>query len=99
MHYLMLYQFVPDYIERRAQFRAEHLALAWQASERGELLIGGAFDPPTGAALFFKGESPTVAEQFAQSDPYVRHGLVTSYSIQKWTTVVGELADTPVGRI
>lgn len=98
MHYLLLYQFVPDYLERRAQFRAEHLALAWQASARGELLAGGAFDPADGAALFFKGDSPAIAEQFAKADPYVRHGLVTSYTVKKWTTVVGELAEMPVGK-
>ena len=36
-HYLLIYDLAPDYMERRPEFRKEHLALAWQASERGEL--------------------------------------------------------------
>jgi len=36
MHYLLLYDVVPDYAARRAEFRAEHLALARAAHARGE---------------------------------------------------------------
>jgi uncharacterized protein YciI len=96
MHYLMMYEFVPDYLERRGDFRSEHLKLAWEASMRGELLAAGAFDPAEGAALFFQGSSPEVAERFARADPYVRNGLVTSWTVRKWTTVVGAIADTPI---
>ena len=42
MHYLLLYDVVPDYVERRAALRAEHLALAQAAHARGELVLGGA---------------------------------------------------------
>ena len=35
MHYLLFYETAPDYLARRPQFRAAHLALAWQAHERG----------------------------------------------------------------
>lgn len=31
MHYLLFYDVVPDYVERRAALRAEHLALAQAA--------------------------------------------------------------------
>lgn len=97
MHFLMFYEFVPDYLERRAQFRAEHLRLAWESHARGELLLAGAYaDPTDGAALLFECASSAVPEQFAAADPYVRHGLVTAYRIRSWTTVVGEGAATPV---
>ena len=97
MHFLMFYEFVPDYLERRAAFRAEHLAMAWAAQERGELLLGGALaDPPDRAVLLFNADSPAVAERFAAEDPYVRNGLVTGWHVRKWTTVVGETAATPV---
>jgi len=93
----MFYEFVPDYLERRAAFRAEHLALAWAAHERGELVLGGALaDPPDRAVLLFAADSPAVAERFAAADPYVRNGLVTGWYVRKWTTVVGETAATPV---
>ncbi len=97
MHYLLFYEAASDYLPRRAEFRNEHLALAWQAHERGELLLGGALaDPVDGAVLLFQGSSPRVAEEFVKRDPYVRHGLVRSWRVRPWTTVVGDQASTPV---
>jgi uncharacterized protein YciI len=96
MHYLLVYDVVDDYVQRRAAFRDEHLALAWQAHARGELVLGGAFaDPVDGAVLVFSGESPAVAEAFAAADPYVRNGLVTKWRVRTWTTVVGDDAAVP----
>ena len=96
-HYLLQYDLAPDYLERRPQFRNEHLALAWQAHERGELVLAGALaEPIDGAVFLFRGESPAVAEVFARADPYVRNGLVTSWRVRPWTTVVGAGAATPV---
>jgi uncharacterized protein YciI len=97
MHYVLFYEYAPDYLERRAQYRNEHLRLAWDAHARGELVLAGAYaDPPDGAALVFKGDSPAVAERFAAADPYVRAGLVTRWRVRAWTTVVGDGASTPV---
>lgn len=91
MHYLLIYDVVPDYVERRAPLRAEHLALGRAAAERGELVLGGAFaDPVDGAVLLFQGDSPAAAEAFAAADPYVRHGLVTRWRVRKWSTVIGD---------
>jgi uncharacterized protein YciI len=96
MHYLLLYDTVPDFLERRAAFRDEHLRLAWAAHERGALELGGALDPADGAVLLFRGDSPDAAEAFAAADPYVRHGLVTRWRVRAWKTVVGAGASTPV---
>ena len=97
MHYLLCYQLSCDYLDRRAEFRDEHLKLAWDAQERGEIIIAGALsDPADTAMLMFQGDSPDAAERFAKADPYVIHGLVTSYRIRQWNTVVGEQAATPV---
>lgn len=97
MHYLLMYDFAPDYMERRAEFRNEHLALAWQASERGEVVLGGALaDPADTGLLLFQCDSAAPAERFAQTDPYVRNGLVTRWQVRKWTTVVGREAAMPV---
>ena len=64
---------------------------------RSELLLGGALqDPLDTALLMFRGESPEVAERFAKSDPYVLNGLVKSWKVREWTTVIGEWAATPV---
>ena len=40
MHYLLIYELVPDYVARRAPLRADHLRHAWAANERGELVLG-----------------------------------------------------------
>jgi len=97
MHYLLFYDVVPDYVERRKAFRSEHLQLAWEACDRGEIVIAGALaDPVDGAVFLFQGESPEAAERFAAADPYVRNGLVTQWRVRPWTTVVGEQAATPV---
>ena len=97
MHYLLFYDVAPDYLKRRGEFRAEHLALAWKACERGELILGGALaDPVDSAVLLFQGDSPDVAERFVAADPYVKNGLVTRWRVRPWTTVVGETATSPV---
>jgi uncharacterized protein YciI len=97
MHYLLFYDVVPDYVERRAAFRDEHLSLAWAAHARGELVLGGALeDPVDGAVLLFSGDSPAVAESFAAHDPYVRNGLVTRWRVRTWKTVAGSGAASPV---
>jgi uncharacterized protein YciI len=96
-HYLLIYELESDYLERRKQYRNEHLELAWQASEDGLLLAGGALqDPADRAVLLFEADSPDIIEVFAKKDPYVRHGLVKKWSIRPWITVAGELAITPV---
>ncbi len=89
-HYLLLYDVVDDFVERRGPLREAHLQLARQAHERGELALAGAFvDPADGAAIVFKGDDASVAERFAENDPYVRAGLVTAWRVRRWSVVVG----------
>ncbi len=97
MHYLLFYELAEDYMERRAPLRDGHLSLAWQAQERGELVLAGALsEPADGAVFLFQGSGPEAARQFAEADPYVSNGLVTSWQVRPWTTVVGDLASNPV---
>jgi uncharacterized protein len=97
MHYLLFYDAAPGYLERRANFRAGHLEHAWEAKRRGELVLAGALaDPVDGAVLLFQGDSPEVAGEFARKDPYVTNGLVASWRVREWTTVVGDEAVRPV---
>jgi hypothetical protein len=95
MHYLLIYDVSNDYLERRGEFRDAHLTLAWQSVERGELILGGALaEPVDSAVLLFSAGSPKVAEQFAAADPYVKNGLVKSWRVRPWNTVVGHEAAT-----
>jgi uncharacterized protein YciI len=94
VHYLLIYDVVPDYLERRVPLRSQHLTLAKEAEARGELVLGGALaNPADGAILLFRGASPAAAEAFAAADPYVRNGLVTRWRVREWTTVVGRDAE------
>jgi uncharacterized protein len=100
VHYLLFYEVVPDYAERRMPLRASHLAHAQAACDRGELVLGGALaNPVDGAVLLFRGESPAVAEAFAAADPYVTHGLVTRWRVREWTTVVGAGPAVPASSV
>ena len=96
-HFLLFYEAGPAYLDRRPEFRGAHLQHAWDAHERGELVVAGALaDPIDGAVLMFAGEDRSVAEEFARADPYVLNGLVANWRVREWTTVVGEQAATPV---
>lgn len=96
-HFLLIYEPSEDYLARRPQFRAEHLALGWAAAERGELVLGGAAgDPPELAVLLFAGDGPEASEAFARADPYVANGLIRSWKVLPWATVIGESAANPM---
>jgi len=97
MHYLLFYEVGDDYVARRSEFRNEHLAMAWSASGRGELVLGGALtNPVDSTVLLFKSDSPAVAENFARTDPYVLNGLVKRWYVREWMTVAGEQCANPV---
>lgn len=89
--YLALqYDLGDDYLERRPEFREEHLGLARAALGRGELALAGAFtDPADGALLVWSTEDRSVVDAFARADPYVRNGLVREWRVREWNVVVG----------
>lgn len=97
MHYLLIYDLTPDYLERRGEFRDEHLKMAWKSHENNELVLGGALqDPSDKAYLLFESDSPESAKEFARHDPYVKNGIVKSWEVRPWMTVVGKDAANPV---
>lgn len=90
MYYILFYKTVENYVEKRAPYRNEHLALAKGAYEDGTLVMAGALaEPADGAVLVFRGDGPQVAEEFAQNDPYVKNGLISEWHVRPWTVVVG----------
>lgn len=89
-HYVLLYDVVENFAERRTPHREAHLRLARDAHARDELVLAGALgDPPTRALLVFRSAGPGTVEAFARADPYVREGLVRRWEIQPWAIVVG----------
>lgn len=97
-HFLLIYTYTPDYIEKRAAHRAVHLEKARASAARDELQLGGAVphDEPPFGLLLFKSETAAVAEDFAKTDPYVTNGVVTAWRVREWITVVGKDALTQV---
>ena len=91
MYFILFYETVDNYVEKRAPYRDEHLANANAAHNRGELFMAGAFDEPAdGAALIFKGEDKSPVENFVNNDPYIKAGLIKKWYIRPWTVVIGE---------
>lgn len=92
-YFVLDYDAAEHYTERRAPFRADHLAHVRAAHERGEIVMAGAIgDPPEGALLIFQAADTTPVEAFAAADPYVRNGVVTGWRVRPWHVVVGHQA-------
>ena len=62
-----------------------------QAASRGDLLLAGALADPVDGAVFAFSGGQAAAESFATKDPYVLEGIVTSWVVREWTTVVGSI--------
>ncbi|CAA9342151.1 MAG: hypothetical protein AVDCRST_MAG07-2430 [uncultured Frankineae bacterium] len=88
-HLLLEYALAEDYLERREALRADHLARARAAHGRGELLLAGALPDPYDRALLVWAAPQDVVERFVAEDPYVREGLVTSWTVRPWNVVIG----------
>lgn len=86
---MLRYTYVPNVLELRKPFRNDHLAHAFKAKEKGDLILGGAFANPTdGAAFVFQTDDPELIKEFIQKDPYVINGLVTDHTLREWTVVI-----------
>jgi uncharacterized protein YciI len=93
-YFALVYHTSPDYLARRGEYRAEHLALARDAHARGELLLAGAYqNPPDAALLVWKCDDRAPIEAFVAADPYVKNGLVARWEIRDWYVVI---ADDPM---
>ncbi len=88
-YYALFYELVDDMVTRRVPFREEHLRLAREARERGELVLAGALANPVDRALLvFHVDDKSKAESFARKDPYVVNGLAKRWEVRPWKVVV-----------
>ena len=89
-YYALFYELVEDMVKRRVPFREEHLRLAREARERGELVLAGALAEPVDRALLvFHVDNKSKVEAFARKDPYVLNGLAKKWEVRPWNVVVG----------
>lgn len=94
-HSLLTYELADDYLARRPVFREEHLQLARDMADAGVLILGGAVGDPIESALLVFADADN-ALRFAEADPYVANGLVRSWRVTPWNTVVGSAAANPM---
>lgn len=88
-HLALFYEYVENAIEARKPFREAHLDAARAAKAAGLLVTSGALgDPPHGGLFIFAGEDRAAVERFAEADPYVLNGIVTSWRVEPWNVVV-----------
>lgn len=91
MYYILFYDFVENYLEKRTPYRAAHFDHITPYVNNGQLRLGGAFaNPADKAALVFYVDSRGIIEEFVKADPYYLNGLIRDYSIREWTVVVGK---------
>ena len=87
-HFLLLYDYPDDVLERRAPHREAHLALVREWKSDGRLLLAGAIgDPVNGGALAFEVEDRGQVEAFVEADPYAREGVIVGHRIEPWNVV------------
>ena len=89
-YYILDYITSGNYLEERVKYRKEHLNHATEYFNEGYLILGGAIDAASEAVLVFKADTDKIVEAFAQNDPYVKTGLIKSWSVKKWNVVIGE---------
>jgi len=95
-YYALIYELVDDMVNRRVPFREEHLRLAREARERGELVLAGALSEPVDSALLvFHVDDKSKVEAFARKDPYVINGLAKKWQVRPWNVVVGNENPAP----
>jgi uncharacterized protein len=88
-HYVLVYDYVPDILERRAPHREEHLDLVRRLHDEGIIVMAGATgDPVDSALVVFRSADDRPVRDFVAADPYVAAGLVSAHRILPWTTVV-----------
>ena len=90
VHHCLFYDYVEDVVDKRAPFRADHLALARAWKDDGRIVMAGALgNPPHGALFVFEVDDPGEIEQFVGADPYVAGGIVTAWRIREWSVAIG----------
>ena len=82
MKYVLFYEPGDNVATLAPQHFEEHQARWREFAERGCLLAIGPFTDGSGAISVFTTRAE--AEAFADGDPFVRHGVIRSWTIREW---------------
>ena len=88
MKYVMTYRAVEDFMPLAQQHYPAHAARVEEFAGRGELLMVGTFDEPMDGAAMGVFTTREAAEEFIAGDPFVRNGVVASWTVRPWDEVL-----------
>lgn len=75
---MLNYDYVDDMLNKRTPHRPAHFKLAKEYIDKGQFILGGAHSDVKKATIIFRAPNESVVKTFAENDPYVKNGLVTS---------------------
>jgi uncharacterized protein len=82
MKYVLFYDPADDVATKARLHFDAHRALWDQYHQNGSLLLIGPFTDGSGAMAVFGTRG--AAEEFAQADPFVVHGVIRAWHIREW---------------
>lgn len=80
-HFVLIYNYVEDYMARRDAYRAE--------VEVGRILAAGVLPEGPRALLICYADSSDAVRAFALGDPYYKAGLIASFEVSDWMVAAG----------
>lgn len=83
---LLIYEYVPDIVERRGPHREGHLAAIAKHHASGAIVMAGAVGDPVDSGLLVFRDAGAIDAYMAE-DPYVDAGLVVRHRVEPWTVV------------
>ncbi len=82
--FMLSYTYVPEIVDRRQPYRAEHLERLRKARDDGFLIMAGATsDPVDGALIVVEAKDPGEVFAWAAGDPYTRAGLIRGLTVRE----------------
>lgn len=84
MKYVLFYESADEVGSKAPAYFAAHRARWAEFAAGGSLLMIGTFGNPQDEGSMAIFTSREAAETFAQSDPFVLHGVVRRWSVREW---------------
>jgi uncharacterized protein YciI len=84
MKYVLLYESADSVADRAPVHFPAHQAWCAGFAARGLLLAVGTFEDPQADGSMAVFRTREAAQEFAEGDPFVRHGVVRGYQIRGW---------------
>jgi uncharacterized protein YciI len=82
--FVLLYESAPDVLSKAPAHFAAHTARGQEFHDHGSLLLYGPFGNPQEQGSMAVFTTREAAEEFAQGDPFVLHGVVSRWEIRAW---------------